>query len=192
MRLDWNCLTLRRETWDWVDDVVLQDQEPEQVMTRKGRRLAMIGGAGGVLALALGLVLFALRDNVVFFHTPAEIAEKNVQPGTRLRLGGLVKEGSVVRHEGRFVEFVVADTKGEIRVSYTGLLPDLFREGQGIVAEGVLQPANAFKADSVLAKHDEKYMPRDLADALKKQGLFQHGKDGAPATSPATAPAKGP
>ena len=150
-------------------------------MTRKGRRLVLIASAGGVLAIALGLVLFALRDNVVFFHTPAEIVEKNVQPGTRLRLGGLVKAGSVVRSEGRAVEFTVADARGEIKVSYTGLLPDLFREGQGIVAEGVLQSAHIFKADSVLAKHDEKYMPRDLADALKKQGLFQHGKDGAPA-----------
>lgn len=150
-------------------------------MTRKGRRLAMIAGAGFVLAIALGLTLFALRGNIVFFHTPAEITEKNVQPGTRLRLGGLVKAGSVVRNKGRAVEFTVADTKGEIRVSYTGLLPDLFREGQGIVAEGVLQEGNRFRADSVLAKHDENYMPRDLADALKKQGLFQHGKNGAPA-----------
>jgi len=141
----------------------------------------MIAGAGLVLSLALGLVLFALRGNIVFFHTPAEIAEKNVQPGTRLRLGGLVKEGSVQRSGGRAIEFTVADAKGEIRVSYTGLLPDLFREGQGIVAEGVLEPGNRFKADTVLAKHDEKYMPRDLADALKKQGLFQHGKDAAPA-----------
>ena len=158
-------------------------------MTRKGRRLTMIGFAIGALAIAAALVLVALRDNVVFFYTPSEVAEKAVQPGSRLRLGGLVKQGSIERGSDKAITFVVTDTKREIKVSYVGLLPDLFREGQGVVTEGVLQPGNAFKADSVLAKHDETYMPRDLADSLKKQGLWQHTKEGAGA--PAAANSKG-
>ena len=143
-------------------------------MTRKGRRIAIISTSVGLLALAAGLVLFALRDNVVFFYTPSEVSAKSVAPGTRLRLGGLVKKGSIERSAGYAVKFVVTDSKNEIAVTYVGLLPDLFREGQGVVTEGVLQPASTFKADSVLAKHDENYMPRDLADSLKKQGLFKH------------------
>lgn len=149
-------------------------------MTRKSRRLALISGALAVLAVAAGLVLFALRDTIVFFYTPSDIEAKNLQPGTRLRLGGLVKEGSVVRGEGKAITFSVRDANGEVRVSYTGLLPDLFREGQGVVTEGVLEARGIFRADTVLAKHDETYMPRDLAESLKKQGLWQHGKDGAP------------
>lgn len=147
-------------------------------MTRKSRRLAMISGALATLAVAAGLVLFAMRDTIVFFYTPSDIEAKSVAPGTRLRLGGLVKEGSIVRSEGKAVTFVVRDTAGEVKVSYNGLLPDLFREGQGVVTEGVLEARGQFKADSVLAKHDETYMPRDLAESLKKQGLWQHS--GAP------------
>ncbi len=146
-------------------------------MTRRSRRLVLISSALAVLAFAAGLVLFALRDTIVFFYTPSDIESKNVAPGTRLRLGGLVKEGSVVRNEGKAILFSVRDVKGEIQVSYTGLLPDLFREGQGIVAEGVLESKTQFRADSVLAKHDETYMPRDLADSLKKQGLWQQGME---------------
>lgn len=145
-------------------------------MTRKQRRLTMIAAALTVLGIALGLVLVAMRDNIVFFYSPAEIAQKDVKPGTRLRLGGLVKEGSVERGADRRVSFVVSDGAGEVRVSYTGLLPDLFREGQGIVAEGVLEDMKSFRADSVLAKHDETYMPREVADALKKQGHWQNEK----------------
>ncbi len=144
-------------------------------MTRKQRRLTIIGGAGLVLALAAGLVMFALRDNIVFFFGPTEISEKAVQPGTRLRLGGLVKQGSVERGQGQTVRFAVTDGKSDVTVTYTGLLPDLFREGQGVVAEGVLQQAGLFRADSVLARHDETYMPREVADALKKQGHWQEG-----------------
>jgi cytochrome c-type biogenesis protein CcmE len=143
-------------------------------MTRKGRRFTMISAGMGFLALAAGLVLFAMKDSVVFFYTPAEIEAKSVKPGTRLRLGGLVKKGSVQRSAGKAVSFIVTDTKRELPVTYTGLLPDLFKEGQGVVAEGVLETAVLFKADSVLAKHDENYMPRDLADSLKKQGYFKH------------------
>jgi len=143
------------------------------MMTRKQRRLILIGSALGVLFVAAGLTMFALRDNIVFFYSPAEIASKAPAPGTRMRLGGLIKQGSIVRGENRSVTFVVADAEREISVSYTGLLPDLFREGQGVVAEGVLVSPTSFRADSVLAKHDENYMPREVADALKKQGHWQ-------------------
>jgi cytochrome c-type biogenesis protein CcmE len=151
-------------------------------MTRKQRRLTLIGIAGGVLALALGLVLYAMNDTIVFFNSPADIQAKHVQPGTRLRLGGLVKEGSVQRGADQQITFEVMDAQGVIQVQYKGLLPDLFREGQGIVAEGVLESGNVFRADSVLAKHDENYMPREVADALKKQGHWQGEANAAPKT----------
>lgn len=144
-------------------------------MTRKGKRLTLIAGAMAVLGVAAGLMLFALRDNIVFFYTPSELAKKEVAAGARLRIGGLVKEGTVVRN-GRDVNFTITDKTRDLAVSYTGLLPDLFREGQGVVVDGVLQPSGAFRADNVLAKHDERYMPRDVADALKKQGVWQGEK----------------
>lgn len=143
-------------------------------MTRKQRRLAVIGSGLAVLGVAVGLVLFAMRDAITYYYPPTEVVEKNVKPGTRFRLGGLVKEGTVQRADNLNVKFGVTDTNKTIPVSYTGQLPDLFREGQGIVAEGVLQPDGSFKADTVLAKHDENYMPREVADALKKQGVWQH------------------
>jgi cytochrome c-type biogenesis protein CcmE len=145
-------------------------------LTRKTRRFAMIGGAGVVLALAAALVLVALRDQIVFFYSPSEIAEKSLGPGTRLRLGGLVAEGSVQRAADGSVSFGVTDTAATVRVAYRGLLPDLFREGQGIVAEGVLTEGGAMQADNVLAKHDENYMPREVADALKKRGVWKDGE----------------
>jgi len=143
-------------------------------MTRKQRRLVLIGAGLGVLAIAAALVLTALKDTIVFFNSPTDITEKNVAPGTRIRLGGLVAPGSLVRGENLAVRFDVTDGKGVIKVAYQGILPDLFREGQGVVTEGVLQPGGTFKADSVLAKHDENYIPKEVADALKKQG---HWKD---------------
>lgn len=151
-------------------------------MRRRTRRLGLIGGALGLAALATGLVLYALRDSVVFFYGPAELAEKAPGPGTRLRIGGLVATGSVVHLGGSSISFVVTDLKNSVKVSYTGLLPDLFREGQGVVAEGVLEGPGTFRADSVLAKHDETYMPREVADSLKKSGVWR-------ASSGATAPA---
>ncbi|RDI58741.1 cytochrome c maturation protein CcmE [Microvirga subterranea] len=151
-------------------------------MTRKQRRLTLIGVAGCILAVALGLVLFAMNDTIVFFNSPADVQAKNVQPGTRFRLGGLVKEGSVQRGANQQVSFEVMDAQSSIRVNYNGLLPDLFREGQGIVAEGALDPSGIFKADTVLAKHDENYMPREVADALKKQGHWQGEANAAPQT----------
>jgi cytochrome c-type biogenesis protein CcmE len=152
-------------------------------MTRRARRLTMIGSALAVLGVALGLVLFALRDNIVFFYSPAELEARHVAPGTRLRIGGLVGNGSFKREQGRSVEFVVTDGKASLPVTYTGLLPDLFREGQGVVVEGALDQAGTFRADNVLAKHDERYMPREVADALKKQGTWQGGSPGAPSST---------
>lgn len=148
---------------------------PPRRMNRKQRRLMLIAAAGAVLCLAAGLVLVAMRDTIVFFHGPTEIVEKGLQPGTRMRLGGLVETGSVERGPGQRVSFAVTDGKTTIRVGYEGLLPDLFREGQGVVTEGVLEGTGRFRADSVLAKHDETYMPREVADALKKQGHWQPG-----------------
>ncbi|MBN8965682.1 MAG: cytochrome c maturation protein CcmE [Rhizobiales bacterium] len=143
-------------------------------MTRKQRRLVLIGGSLGVLALAAVLVLSALKDTIVFFNSPTDIVEKHVAPGTRIRIGGLVKPGTVERGDHLAVRFEVTDGNRAIAVRYQGILPDLFREGQGVIAEGALEPGGVFKADSVLAKHDEKYMPKEVADALKKQG---HWKD---------------
>jgi cytochrome c-type biogenesis protein CcmE len=151
-------------------------------MTRKQRRLTLIGAAGCVLAIALGLVLYAMNDTIVFFNSPADIQAKNVRPGTRFRLGGLVKEGTVRRNSDQQVTFVVMDAEGSIEVSYKGLLPDLFREGQGIVAEGVLESPSVFRADTVLAKHDENYMPREVADTLKRQGHWQGEANASPRT----------
>lgn len=138
-------------------------------MTRKGRRLVLIGAALGVLGLAAALVLTALNDTIVFFRTPTEVAQNQVAPGQRMRLGGLVENGSVAK-QGTSVRFVVTDGNSNVTVAYTGMLPDLFREGQGVVAEGMLKPDGTFVADTVLAKHDERYMPREVADTLKKSG----------------------
>jgi cytochrome c-type biogenesis protein CcmE len=148
-------------------------------MTRKTRRLALIAASLCVLGAALGLVLYAMRANVTYFFSPLEIVEKNVAPGTRMRLGGLVKSGSVQKFEGQKTLFTVQDAKREVAVVYVGLLPDLFREGQGVIAEGVLDSADHFTAQTVLAKHDENYMPREVADSLKKQGLWQDGASAA-------------
>ncbi|MFE1600059.1 cytochrome c maturation protein CcmE [Methylobacterium sp. ID0610] len=145
-------------------------------MTRKQRRLVLIGVCGAVLAVALGLVLWAMRGTIVFFRSPSEIARgEAVAPGVRFRLGGLVLDGSVKRGPDGLVTFTVTDTGATVPVRYQGLLPDLFREGQGVVAEGALEPGGVFRADTVLAKHDETYMPREVADALKKQGRWQEG-----------------
>ena len=145
-------------------------------MTRKQRRLALIGSALAVLGIALALVLTAFKDSIVFFNSPTDVAEKHIAPGSRIRLGGLIKEGSVVRGENLQVHFDVTDGNATISVAYQGLLPDLFREGQGVVTEGTLEPSGTFKADTVLAKHDEVYMPKEVADALKKQGHWKGGE----------------
>jgi cytochrome c-type biogenesis protein CcmE len=142
-------------------------------VTRKARRAVLIGTCLGVLALAVGLVLLALRDSIVFFYSPTEVSEKHLGTGQRFRLGGLVEEGSVRRDEGTTVHFIITDKTSTLPVTYAGVLPDLFREGQGVVAEGVLQSDGVFKADSVLAKHDENYMPPEVAKKLKEQGVWR-------------------
>ena len=144
-------------------------------MTRKQRRAIVIGVGVAILSVAVTLVLLALRDTIVFFHTPSEIAQKGVAPGKRVRLGGLVAQGSVKRGAGSTVEFAVTDQASTIAVRYTGILPDLFREGQGVVAEGALDASGRFVADTVLAKHDENYMPPEVAKALKEQGVWHGG-----------------
>lgn len=147
-------------------------------MTRKQKRLSVILGLGAVLAVALGLILFALRDQIVFFYSPSEMHEKNVAVGTAVRLGGLVKEGSVVK-TGQETAFVVTDGQTEMTARYAGILPDLFKEGQGVVAEGSLAADGTFSATNVLAKHDENYMPKEIVDELKARGEWQ--RDGAAA-----------
>ncbi|MDB5631993.1 MAG: CcmE/CycJ protein [Tardiphaga sp.] len=149
-------------------------------MTRRQRRLTMIGGSLAVLAIAAALVLNALRDSIVFFSTPTMAAEKHVPVGKRFRLGGMVEQGSLVRGDNLAISFKVSDGGATLPVTYKGILPDLFREGQGVVAEGALDAAGVFKADTVLAKHDENYMPKEVADALKKQGRWQEGSGGKP------------
>jgi cytochrome c-type biogenesis protein CcmE len=143
-------------------------------MTRKQRRLVLIGGSLGVLGLAVGLMLNAFRDSIVFFNSPTDVMEKHVAPGTRIRLGGLVEIGSLKRSGDLRIRFEVTDGKREVPVAYQGVLPDLFREGQGVVAEGALDRAGVFEADTILAKHDATYMPKEVVDALKKSG---HWKD---------------
>jgi cytochrome c-type biogenesis protein CcmE len=152
-------------------------------MTRKQRRLTMIGGALVVLAIAAGLVLNALSDSIVFFSTPQMVAEKQIPVGKRFRLGGMVEQGSLVRGDNLAVSFKVSDGGATLPVNYKGILPDLFREGQGVVAEGAMDALGVFKADTVLAKHDENYMPKEVADALKKQGRWQEGEGGKPVMS---------
>jgi len=149
-------------------------------MTRKGRRLALIGAALAVIGAASGLVLYALSDNIVFFYSPSDLVEKHVAPGARLRIGGLVETGSVVKSADERIEFSITDGNKNVKVAYQGQPPDLFREGQGVVAEGVLSAPGLIRADTILAKHDERYMPREVVDSLKKQGRWQEGATGKP------------
>ncbi|MGB3336843.1 MAG: cytochrome c maturation protein CcmE [Devosia sp.] len=140
--------------------------------SRKQKRLAVIAGLAVVVALATTLVLVALRDQIVFFYSPSDVIAREVAAGTPIRLGGLVKDGSWVR-EGQQNSFVVTDNANEIAASYTGILPDLFREGQGVVAEGSLGPDGSFVATNVLAKHDENYIPKEVVEALKASGEWR-------------------
>ena len=142
-------------------------------MTRRQKRTMLIGTLLGGLAIATALVLFALSDTIVFFYSPSDLIEKHVSAGRRVRIGGLVEKGSVKRDQGTGVAFTVTDTVKTLQVNFTGVLPDLFREGQGVIAEGTLRPDGQFQADSVLAKHDEKYMPPEVAKALKDKGVWR-------------------
>ena len=142
-------------------------------MTAKSKRLFVIAGIASLLGIAAMLVLGALRDNIVFFYTPSEINQSDRQSGRQLRLGGLVKDGSV-KIDGMQSVFVVTDGSADITVQYNNALPSLFREGQGVVAEGQIENG-IFMAQNVLAKHDENYMPAEVADKLKEQGVWQGG-----------------
>lgn len=146
-------------------------------MKRKHKRLLLVLVSLGLVGAGAALVLTAVEDSLVFFYTPADLAKRDVAPGQHFRLGGLVEAGSV-QQTGTTTLFRVTDFTGTVAVSFTGVLPDLFREGQGVVAEGSLGPDGSFTATQVLAKHDETYMPKEVADALKKSGRWQ---DGAPA-----------
>jgi len=146
-------------------------------MKRKHRRLMVVLTSLGLLGAAAALVLTAVEDSLVFFYTPSDLAERSSPPDTQFRLGGLVEEGSI-RQDGATTYFRVTDLNRAVPASYTGVLPDLFREGQGVVADGSLTADGTFVANEVLAKHDENYMPKEVADALRTNGQW---KDGSPA-----------
>lgn len=142
-------------------------------MTRKQKRLSVIGGGMAFLALAMLLVFYALGQKASYFYMPGDLAENPITEGQRIRLGGLVAEGSIRRGEGTQVDFAVTDGTETVKVVYNGILPDLFRENQGVITEGAFGPGGVFTADSVLAKHDETYMPKEVADSLKEKGVWQ-------------------
>ncbi|WP_394890910.1 cytochrome c maturation protein CcmE [Mesorhizobium sp. AaZ16] len=142
-------------------------------MTRKQKRLSVIAGALAFLGAATALTFYALGQKASFFYMPAELQAATLEPGQRIRLGGLVEKGTIVRGQGTKVAFSVTDMEGSVPVTYVGILPDLFREEQGVIAEGSFGPDGVFVADSVLAKHDETYMPKEVADSLKAKGVWQ-------------------
>ena len=154
-------------------------------MKRKHKRLTFVIIAMGLLGIAVGLVLMAFEESIVFFNSPTDIVTKQPSPNKRLRLGGLVEDGSVMREPGSaIVRFKVTDMENSVDVSFEGILPDLFREGQGVITEGKYING-VFQASEVLAKHDEKYMPTEVADALKKSGEWR-GYESTPATQEGT------
>ena len=142
-------------------------------MTRKQKRLSVIAGGLAFLVVAAGLTFYALGQRTSYFYMPSDLTAATVAPGERFRLGGLVEKGSIERGQGLDIRFAVTDHEQTVQVRYSGILPDLFREDQGVVTEGALASDGVFVADSVLAKHDETYMPREVADALKEKGVWQ-------------------
>ena len=144
-------------------------------MKPKHQRLLLICSALLGLAISISLILMAFQDTLVFFYSPAELLNKNISPQQRIRVGGLVARESTLQ-KGEHVNFKITDQKETIDVTYHGLLPDLFREGQGVVVEGYLLDPMTFKATTVLAKHDENYMPKEVADRLKEKGLWRHAQ----------------
>ena len=142
-------------------------------MTRKQKRLSIILGGLVFLGAATTLTFVALGQRTSYFYMPSDLSEGTVAPGQQIRLGGLVQDGTLVRGKGATVTFDVTDKKKAVKVTYTGILPDLFREGQGVVVEGSFGSGGTFVADSVLAKHDERYMPKAVADGLKAKGVWQ-------------------
>jgi cytochrome c-type biogenesis protein CcmE len=146
-------------------------------MTRKQRRTVFIGGILAVAALATFLVLSALNQSVAYFYTPSDLAKLDTLPTNAVRLGGLVEAGSVAYpNDDAEVHFIIADEGSRTPVTFRGILPDLFREGQGVIVQGKFGPDGGFEASEVLAKHDENYMPREVADALKKEGRWKEGE----------------
>lgn len=145
-------------------------------MTRKQKRLSVIAAGLAFLGVATGLTFYALGQKASYFYMPADLATASLQPGQRIRLGGLVEKGTVERSQGATVAFSVTDNQKDVKVTYTGILPDLFREGQGVITEGSFGPDGIFVADSVLAKHDETYMPKEVADGLRAKGVWQESK----------------
>ena len=139
---------------------------------RKKQREQLILVAAVFLTVATGLIGYGMRSGIEFFRTPSQVFEDLPDPSERFRLGGLVDTGSIVRGEGQEVRFRITDQTSEIAVTFTGILPDLFREGQGAIVTGTLRDG-VFEAREVLAKHDENYMPKEVADALKEQGMFK-------------------
>jgi cytochrome c-type biogenesis protein CcmE len=156
-------------------------------MRHRNRRLATIGAAAIVLVAAVALGLTALRSAVVFFYSPSEIAAEHPGTEARIRVGGLVLEESVGEDEAGATRFVITDRAREVSVVYSGLLPDLFREGQGVIVEGQFAGDGVFQARTVLAKHDETYMPPEVAQALREAGVWQ-GEGEGPAAEPAIEP----
>lgn len=152
-----------------------------QGMKPKRKRLYLLLGSMAALGVAAFLILRALDSNLVFFLSPTMVAEQKPAPDKKIRIGGLVETGSVEKLDGETTRFRVTDGKATLTVTYRGVLPDLFREGQGVVAEGALDGKGTFVAQQVLAKHDEKYMPPEVAEALKKSGHWQEGSPGGPA-----------
>jgi cytochrome c-type biogenesis protein CcmE len=148
-------------------------------MAPKHKRMIFIAVALLICGIAVGITLYGFRDNLVFFYTPSQLQERlekeSLSPDTRLRIGGLVKEGSVnFDKSSKTLHFVVTDLGHEISVTYQGIIPALFREGQGVVAEGTLQAGEQFRAITLLAKHDENYMPPQVKEQLKQSGKWQH------------------
>ncbi|MDQ6436900.1 cytochrome c maturation protein CcmE [Mesorhizobium sp. LHD-90] len=142
-------------------------------MTRKQKRLSVIAGALAFLGAATALTFYALGQKASFFYMPTELQAAVLEPGQRIRLGGLVEAGTVKRGQGTEISFAITDQEKSVPVAYVGILPDLFREGQGVIAEGTMRADGVFAADSVLAKHDENYMPKEVADSLKAKGVWQ-------------------
>lgn len=145
---------------------------------RKQQRLALVLLALLLIGGAAGLVLAALEDKVAFFVSPSDVASQRLDSGKRFRIGGLVVDGSIRRESDGSVRFALTDSANEVEVLYKGLLPDLFRDGQGVVAQGTLRADGRFEAAEVLAKHDENYMPKEVADALKAAGYWKHEEGG--------------
>ena len=148
------------------------------MLAPKRRRLYLVGGGMTSLGLAVCLVIFAFQDNLVFFYSPSELAKQPLAAEQRIRVGGLVQEGSVVSEgDGLTTRFRITDLSESIAVTYTGILPSLFREGQGVIVQGYLQSPESFVEDEVLAKHDENYMPPEVAAALKQSGQWKESRD---------------